>query len=238
MKTYCYITGSSSGIGLELVRQLVEEAEVHGYSRRKSLDHPSFHHHTIDLRNTAFVKNLVFQLPDQADKVVLINNAGMIGEIARIGDVDSLTIEETFSVNLVSLALLTNQFIREASLKNYPCIILNISSGAARNPISSWASYCASKAGVDMFSKVVDQELRESGKDHIRIHSVYPGIIDTPMQEHIRASKESDFSSVDRFRSYKEESRLSNPSLIAAQLIGIFKGVHQINDVVFDLRDL
>ena len=47
-----------------------------------------------------------------------------------------------------------------------------------------------------MFTKVVHSEIQELKLDHIRIFSLYPGIIDTPMQAHIRGSKEDDFSSV------------------------------------------
>ena len=63
--------------------------------------------------------------------------------------------------------------------------ILNISSGAAVNPYESWSLYCTSKAGVDMMTKVLSKEQKRLKKG-VKIVSIYPGIVDTDMQEKAR----------------------------------------------------
>jgi NAD(P)-dependent dehydrogenase (short-subunit alcohol dehydrogenase family) len=55
--------------------------------------------------------------------------------------------------------------------------IVNIASGIGLHPLKGYAGYAASKAGVIALSKVLAMELAPS----IRVNSVCPGAIDTPM---------------------------------------------------------
>ena len=63
--------------------------------------------------------------------------------------------------------------------------ILNISSGAGRNPYEGWGAYCTTKAGLDHFSRVVAME-QANEQYPVEIVSIAPGIIDTDMQATIR----------------------------------------------------
>lgn len=56
--------------------------------------------------------------------------------------------------------------------------IVNIASGAALRPLVNRAAYCASKAGLAMFSKALALEFAQDG---IRVNVVCPGVIDTPL---------------------------------------------------------
>mgnify|MGYP003669812049 CR=1 FL=1 len=56
--------------------------------------------------------------------------------------------------------------------------IVNIASGAGLRPIPDSAAYAASKAGLIMFGKALAVELAPAG---IRVNTVCPGIVDTPM---------------------------------------------------------
>lgn len=53
-----------------------------------------------------------------------------------------------------------------------------VTSGASARPIPDWGPYCVSKAGAAMLVKALAVELAPHG---IRINSVAPGMIDTPM---------------------------------------------------------
>ncbi len=233
-----YITGTSTGIGRALAEKLSVSHRVTGIARRHTFSHPNYRHLTLDLSEPTQLDEFRFELPENCTRAVLINNAGVIGDVRRTGDTDPAKIRETFNTNLISTALLCNAFLREARKHEYPCLIINISSGAATYPIPSWAAYCASKAGVDMFSRVISAELEELGITRIRVFSFYPGIIDTPMQEHIRGSSSSDFSSKTRFENYKTEGELLDPLFVAEKIIGIFNSLDRYPEqVTVSLRD-
>ncbi len=51
--------------------------------------------------------------------------------------------------------LLTRAFLRATRDWGVPRKVLNISSGAGKKPLSGTAAYCAVKAGLDHFSRVV-----------------------------------------------------------------------------------
>ncbi len=56
--------------------------------------------------------------------------------------------------------------------------IVTIASGAALRPLEQRTAYCASKAGLVMFSKALAIDL---APHHIRVNAICPGIIDTPL---------------------------------------------------------
>jgi NAD(P)-dependent dehydrogenase (short-subunit alcohol dehydrogenase family) len=56
--------------------------------------------------------------------------------------------------------------------------IVNIASGAGLRPLAQRTAYCASKAGLVMFTKALAIDLETSG---VRANVICPGIIDTPM---------------------------------------------------------
>lgn len=65
--------------------------------------------------------------------------------------------------------------------------IIVISSMAGLYGVPTMAGYCASKGGVRLFAKAVALECA-AANDGIRVNSVHPGIIDTPMWEKRRAA--------------------------------------------------
>jgi len=116
-------------------------------------------------------------------------------------------------------------------------MVLNISSGAGRSPIDGWNVYCSTKAGIDMFSKVLKVE---SDLDHsnIKVLSLAPGIIDTDMQKEIRKASLSGFSNVERFINYKEEGTLADSLVVAQQVLRFLREDDLQQDVICSVRDL
>ena len=86
--------------------------------------------------------------------------------------------EKVLAVNLTGL-MLTNRAVarRMIELDNGGAIV-NISSGAAKAPIRGMGDYCVSKAGVWMLTRCLALEL---APNRIRVNTVAPGLIETPM---------------------------------------------------------
>ena len=233
------ITGASKGIGFELAKQLSEAGHfVLGIARTASeLDGVTFI--GADLSETERLESLMTEAIDAAPQNVtsftLINNAGMVDPIGLMGSVNSETIANAIAVNLTAPMIISNAFISKLIDFEGSKRIVNISSGAGRNAYEGWGTYCATKAGLDHFSRVVAME-QSNTKHPVEIVSIAPGIIDTGMQETIRGSKEDAFPLLDKFIDYKEQGQLSSAEQTAKKLISFmgnqdFKGVGPIVDI-------
>ena len=86
--------------------------------------------------------------------------------------------EKVLAVNLTGVMLTNRAVARVMLAQGEGGAIVNISSGAAKAPIRGMADYCVSKAGVWMMTRCIALELAPAG---IRVNTVAPGLIDTPM---------------------------------------------------------
>ncbi len=227
-----FITGTSSGIGKALAEAALDKGyKVSGISRRKTINHPNYRHLPYDLASYDNYHLINFNVNHDAEEVVLVNNAGWLGEVKPLAKLAPESIERAFQINTIAPAILCRMFLSQ--VQNQQRTVLNISSGAARYPVPSWSTYCASKAAIDLFTEVLV-------KDHpeVRAWSVAPGIVDTEMQGEIRQHDQSDFPEVERFRQYKESGELSPPEEVAEKLLKIIENPAKAPDIVFSLRDL
>lgn len=109
---------------------------------------------------------------------ILVNNAG----IAVGGMVTDLSLEDfrrQMAVNVDSVFLGTKTAL-PLMRKHGGGSIVNISSVAGLRGSARLSAYCASKGAVRLFTKAVALECAAM-KDGIRVNSVHPGIIDTPI---------------------------------------------------------
>lgn len=227
------ITGTSRGIGKALAELLLDQGEtVVGISRTNNLSHPNFTFFSCDLSNPIALDELVIPISD--DKVILVNNAGILGEIGRISQLEISTWKEVFQVNLLSVVQLTQKIYNRSNKNQFT--VVNISSGAADRAIPSWGAYCASKAGLNMFSKNFLLEEQELGFTP-RVYAVAPGVIDTSMQEQIRNTSKEEFSSVDNFIALKENNQLYSPKEAANRLLQLLEKEYD-GEVTYDLRQI
>lgn len=233
------ITGTSRGIGNALARLLLEDPNntVIGISRSTSISHNRYSHLTLDLSDTDNLQAI--QLPELSslEQAVLINNSGELGEVKPFAEIEASSLARTFAVNTIAPAILSNLFIKHYSSIAKEIIIANISSGAGRHPIKSWAAYCASKAALDMLSLVISEEEKAKPASNIRVLSIAPGIVDTTMQESIRTLSRDSFPDIDRFVAYKEKGSLSDPLFVASKILSIIKNP-EITDTILDVRTI
>lgn len=238
-KSLYIITGCSKGLGKALVDQLVvsEQNLVVGISRSKMEEMDNFRHFPIDLADSDVLTGQlesVFPKGDFQD-VVLINNAGWIGEIAPLGKLDPVGIQKVQAINVIAPALLMNEFVKRYHHLEGKKVVVNISSGAAAKAIDGWSGYCSSKAALNQLSLVAEEESKLKGWG-IRYYALSPGIVDTPMQEEIRSASEEDFSNIEKFRSYKSHKQLSSPEEVAGKVVYLLGHTEEFPDVLQDVR--
>ncbi len=234
---YFFITGSSQGLGKSLTKLLLQDANnfVHGFSRNQTIEHSNYTHYTIDLSDLTQVQKYQFPILENPEKIVLINNAGIVGEVGHVGNINNQKIIDCYNLNLIAPSIITNNFISKYSVAKK--LIINISSGAGRTPIDGWNVYCATKAGLDMFSQVINEEAKINNDD-LSVLSLAPGIIDTGMQTTIRSSKKEGFSNIERFIEYKENGDLASPIDTAKQVLRFIKESELQQNVICSVRDL
>ena len=237
-KSLVVITGHSKGLGKELMHHYLGlgHFDVIGISRSTlDMESPRLRQLSLDLSDLDVLKNEleeVFPKEDYRD-IILINNAGWIGEIKPIGNMHPREMRVQVNVNLLAPMYLTNAFIK--AYKNHPSrkLVCNISSGAATRPVAGWGGYCSTKAALAMFTMVAN---KESGSSDFRFFSLAPGIVDTEMQADIREAAETDFPELKKFLEFKEQGELVNPEDVAKKIEFLLSNPDRFPEVSQDVR--
>lgn len=115
---------------------------------------------------------------------ILVNNAGVISPIGPLHETDPDAWGKAIDINLKGV-MHGIHAVMPAMVAKGGGTIINISSGAAHNPVEGWTAYCSSKAGVYMLTRAVDNEMRDKG---VRVLGLSPGTVATQMQREIKSS--------------------------------------------------
>ena len=182
------VTGGARGIGLASVEALAGAGAAVTFTARNDA---SIEKALSELPADVIVKGVVADATDLGAVSavasqgfdILINNAGVIGPIGRISDVDISEFARNHEINITG-AFHVIQQVLDHMVKNGGTIV-NLSSGAAHNPMEGWSAYCSSKAALKMLTACVDKEFGEKG---VRAFGFAPGVVDTGMQGSIRES--------------------------------------------------
>lgn len=208
------VTGHSRGIGAAVAALLATEGwEVLGLSRSAG--------ECVDLADTGALTawlagGRLAQFLGDAEEVLLINNAGLLGPVGVEGPLDAAATVAAVNVNVTAPILLTDAVIASRPA-GAPVRVVHVSSGAGRRPIVGWGVYCATKSAVDQHAATVAAE----GRPGVRIAAVAPGVVDTAMQEQIR--EEAGFPLRDDFVSLHAEGRLRSPEETARLLLNLVR---------------
>jgi benzil reductase ((S)-benzoin forming) len=238
MKSLYIITGTGKGLGKALAEEVLSVGHhVIGISRNQSITNELYEHITLDLNDLTAVSSYKFpQDITHFSRVVLVNNAGIIGDIHHVGNLQNELIAQTFTINTIAPAILMNNFMHQYKTYTGEKIVLNISSGAGKVPIDGWSAYCASKAAVDMFTQVAAKEIAIDNTN-FKVFALSPGIIDTQMQQQIRQADKEGFSEVERFKEYKAHNELQSPEETAKKIYWFLQNTDQFKEVIVSVRD-
>ncbi|MBN4666216.1 SDR family oxidoreductase [Pandoraea nosoerga] len=231
-QTIAILTGASRGLGAALARELLapgthlvtlarhpdDDLAAQAAARGASLEQIAVD--LSDAEAAAGVAERIFAaLPREAGRYLLINNAGTVNPVANAAALDdAAAIGAAFALNVTSVMLLTSRFLAATQGLAAKRQIVNISSGAGRNPNAGWAVYCSTKAALDMYTRVVNAEHRAHG---VQAVSLAPGVVDTGMQETIRSSSPESFPALARFQEMKASGKLSSPEDVARRILAL-----------------
>jgi len=193
------VTGSSRGLGFEFVRQFLDAGNKVIACNRNPSRYPDL----LELKGK-FKENLILTDLDVSSKVsiinafdtiskeidgldILINNAGIrFGGDEKYCDELGLLFKEDFNriftVNTIGPILIIEKFLPLIKNGTNP-IIVNISSNSGsigrRNSKGGGYSYSASKAALNMITKVLSIDVEDEG---IIVVSIHPGWVKTTME--------------------------------------------------------
>ncbi|MEV7574719.1 SDR family oxidoreductase [Pseudarthrobacter sp. NPDC089323] len=174
------VTGASGGIGAATVRHLTAAgAKVIASARTlESLtelcDETGAQPLTFDLTSEESIKDALEGL----DLWGVVNCGGYGGEIATPQDTDIDVFDKVISINARGALLVIKHAVPGMIRQGNGGAIVNVSSQASLVALTGHISYGSSKAALDNITRVSALEL---GKHNIRVNSVNPTVVMTPM---------------------------------------------------------
>ena len=200
------ITGGTSGLGLALVRELLDRgARVAFVARHREgvervvRERPDAHGVVGDVSQKEDVYPIAIQLLGALGGIdALVNNASSLGPVPLVplADTECEDLELALTTNVLGPFRLTKALLgalAASAREGRQPLVVNVSSDAAINPYPNWGAYGTSKAALHHLSRIWNEELTAEG---IRIVAIDPGDMDTPL--HALAVPDADRSTLKR----------------------------------------
>lgn len=243
MEKILILTGGSKGLGFGIAKAFLDRGyKVISIARtlHSTFIHEKFIQVQLDIIQDNFLQQFKFVLEKEISSVpeelILINNAGTLGEVDRIENIPIDDIARTFQINTVIPIQLSSLFIHSVKNLKIQKTILTISSGAAQNSVFGWSVYCSSKAAIDHFTRTVGLE-QEEIENGVKTISIYPGVVDTDMQTQIRSLKVDAFQSLEKFIAYKENNQLVHPDVVGEEIFQIYSNPNIVSGSILKVND-
>ncbi|EHQ29470.1 SDR family oxidoreductase [Mucilaginibacter paludis] len=181
------ITGGSSGIGLEFVKQLIAQGPAailitgRDMSRLEQVrqQYPQIHIFQSDVSDPEAIKQLAETVTAQFPALnIIINNAGIMRNINLL-DTGQRDITAEIAIDLSGPILMVQQFLPHL-LTQPAAAIINVSSGLAFVPFPISPVYSAAKAGLRAYTRVLRLQLKAT---KIKVFELAPPSTETPLQK-------------------------------------------------------
>jgi D-sorbitol dehydrogenase (acceptor) len=138
----------------------------------------------LDVTKQSSIDAAVSEVTRQAGGIdILVNNAGIF-EMAPILEITEQSFDKQFAVNTKGLLFMLQAVARRMVEQRRGGKIINFASQAGRRGEALVAVYCASKAAVISLTQSAGLDLI---KHKINVNAIAPGVIDTPMWDHVDA---------------------------------------------------
>lgn len=186
-KPVALITGASSGIGRATALALAETHHVFVGGRDEARvgqvveQLPSASPFIVDLNDSAAVQRAAQEVAARYGRVdVLVHSAGVMfkGDAAEFSRDDW---RAGFEINVFAPVELTNQLLPVLRTSAADIVFLNSGSGIYTYP--GGTLYCGTKFALKAYADALREEERANG---VRVISIHPGRVATPMQVYAR----------------------------------------------------
>jgi NAD(P)-dependent dehydrogenase (short-subunit alcohol dehydrogenase family) len=180
---HALVTGAASGIGLECARALAAsgaavtllDVSAEAVAKAAAEIGGNALGLTADVTDDARMEEAVRAAVEASGPLGIAVNSAGTGTFGSITDVPLSEWRRVVDINLTGTFLSVRH---EARAMADGGTIINIASLNARQPAAGFAAYCASKAGVEMLTKVAAMDL---GPRRIRVNAIAPGLVQTPL---------------------------------------------------------
>lgn len=224
MSKLVVITGGSRGLGHALVEAYaadgwrVLELSRSVYAGRADVESVRLDLADPEAASSRVTELLAERITPELTHVHFISNAAALAPVGFARTTREVGWRTHLDVNVASGIGVMSAFLAQVDSHPAHKLLVNISSGAATKAVRGWSLYCASKAALEHWIRVV--ALEEASGDHPTVAiNVAPGVVDTEMQQTIRSSSVADFPDHARFVELKESGTLRAPADVAKDLL-------------------
>lgn len=186
MTTTTLITGGNRGLGYEIARRLIDAGQTVWIGARdasagqKASDRLGARFVQLDVTDDASVEAAVASTREHVGHLdLLINNAGILGEVAEPEDMTADQLRHVYETNVFGLVRVTRAFLPLLRKGTYPSVI-NVTSGMGSFALTqdptrvesqyTLAAYGSSKSAVTMLTTQYAKTIPD-----IRFNAVDPG---------------------------------------------------------------
>lgn len=205
------ITGAASGIGLACAQRYHAEGVTVVGTDLNGSDDPVFSaFHQLDVTDASAQKAAVDATLEAYGQIDILLTAAGVGDAGPIHMVEEEAFERVIDINLKG-TFLSMKAVLPSMLERRSGCIITVASVEGINGCEGGSSYNASKGGVVVLTK---NAAIDYGRRGIRVNSICPGFIDTPMLRQVM-----DMEGLEAFRADVENQhklgRFGKPEEIA-----------------------
>jgi 2-dehydro-3-deoxy-L-rhamnonate dehydrogenase (NAD+) len=199
------ITGGAGGIGRAIARLLLrsnakvslwdvsDEALEAAMRDLSSIGSGALTKHQVDVTNDAAIARAVAADRSSYGRIdALINNAGILGEVKPIWEIDPADMRRVIETNLIGPFLCTRAVLpvmRAQDPRPHRGHIVNLASIQGKEGMAQAAAYSASKAGLMALTKSVAKEV---AGEHIFVNCITPAAAQTAMAQLITPERRAE----------------------------------------------
>jgi len=222
------VTGGASGMGQIIARRLAKQgARVAIFDvneqglRDTAAQQDNITGFRCDISSLEDVESRVAEVAETVGPIDLLVHAAALMPSHKLIDHTHEGMEKLFRINYFGTTYMVRAVL-PAMLARGNGRIIAFGSIAGIALVPKMGGYCATKAAVNAYMEVLQNEIRDSG---VRAHLVCPPAVNTPLMEQTLAT-DSPGSIVQA----KESGRLANPEKIVD---AIEKGVRKDRDIIY-----
>lgn len=197
------ITGGAGGIGVAIASLMLQSGaavslwdfSASGLTTAKAAlgDHARLVCRNVDVRDEVAIAEAAKADQTKFGRIdILINNAGILGEVKPIWETDPADVRRVVDVNLIGTYLCTRvilPILRAQEGRPHRGHIVNVASIHGKEGMPQSAAYSASKAGIIALTKSVAKDVAGEG---IYVNCVTPAAVETAMSRLITSERKAD----------------------------------------------